>query len=265
MTMTCQEIQNFVTCYIDGEFAPSEVAEFEDHVAACGACRELVRQEGAFKTALRAKLSRPMAPASLRTSVLSTIATAAADERRLARRGAIVRGLRTAAPFAMAAGVAVALAYTQPEASQPANAPGGTGIASTVAASTVAAAPTRERAPRIGGNGLTFASAGVAMTADAHARSAPLQATGALRLLDAREVTAAHRPAVLYEYDLGGTLLSVVRYLDEGPVAGNGRPLRLERKGALTIGEFVQQGVRYSLVTELEPQDVARLLTTVAR
>jgi len=43
--MRCEEIDSYVYPYLDGEFDEPERVEFEDHVAACPACRRRVELE----------------------------------------------------------------------------------------------------------------------------------------------------------------------------------------------------------------------------
>ena len=42
--MTCQELVELVTDYLDGALPPAELARFESHVASCDGCRAYLEQ-----------------------------------------------------------------------------------------------------------------------------------------------------------------------------------------------------------------------------
>jgi len=70
--MTCRELEQFLTPYLDGEFGPEERIEFERHLAECPVCARKVHQETSFRETLRLRAreaARLPAPASLRDSV----------------------------------------------------------------------------------------------------------------------------------------------------------------------------------------------------
>src|SRR5262249_14118262 len=69
MTMQCSETQRFLDAYIDGEFDASDRAEIERHVAGCERCRVEIERQRAWKSALRARLARPVAPYALHRRV----------------------------------------------------------------------------------------------------------------------------------------------------------------------------------------------------
>src|SRR5262249_23453599 len=65
MTMTCAEAERFIDAYLDGEFAPAERSEMEQHLASCDRCRHEARRQSAWKSVVRARLERPAAPYGL--------------------------------------------------------------------------------------------------------------------------------------------------------------------------------------------------------
>ena len=68
--MRCEEIDSYVYPYLDGEFDEPERVEFEDHVAACPACRRRVELEQWLVGQLRLHASRqPAAPPELRDRI----------------------------------------------------------------------------------------------------------------------------------------------------------------------------------------------------
>src|SRR5262249_51759466 len=69
MTMQCADTQRFIDAYIDGEFDASDRAEIERHVGGCERCRVEIERQRAWKSALRARLARPVAPYALHRRV----------------------------------------------------------------------------------------------------------------------------------------------------------------------------------------------------
>ncbi len=76
--LRCAGIQRFVDTYLDGEFADSDRAEFETHLAECEPCRHKVKIQAEWKVAVRAAAPREQAPAALRNRVQRAIAREAA-------------------------------------------------------------------------------------------------------------------------------------------------------------------------------------------
>ncbi len=73
MALTCTDVGKLVHPYLDGEFSDEDRVALERHTAECGACRDLVQYEMAFKASMRAKLSPPKASSSLRRRVLASL------------------------------------------------------------------------------------------------------------------------------------------------------------------------------------------------
>ena len=68
--MRCHEIESRLGLYVDGELSASDQAVANAHLAACGACAELVRHERGFRRLLRRQPGEP-APDVLRTRLAS--------------------------------------------------------------------------------------------------------------------------------------------------------------------------------------------------
>jgi anti-sigma factor (TIGR02949 family) len=71
--MGCAEVERFLDAYLDGEFAPEDRVELEQHLAGCPACARQVRFHGAFKSRLRATAGRPPLPAGLRDRMTAAL------------------------------------------------------------------------------------------------------------------------------------------------------------------------------------------------
>jgi anti-sigma factor RsiW len=105
--MRCEEIENLVHPYLDGELVGEEAAHVEAHVGACAACRERVAFQSRFKADLRAKLrsraARPEPPPRLLAAVRAGLDHA--DQRRSWRRAAPVAALMVAASAVLGVGL----------------------------------------------------------------------------------------------------------------------------------------------------------------
>ena len=63
--MRCEEIERELSCYIDGELAPPEHREIDNHLGECAGCRSHVESVRVIKQALRQKLPSQAPPALL--------------------------------------------------------------------------------------------------------------------------------------------------------------------------------------------------------
>ena len=109
----CRDLAFAVETYLDGELEPGQIVEVESHAAHCPACRERVALDRAVRTSLQ-QIARPAAPSSLRERLEARLE---AERLRAEAPPSPVLGetddgrasfpARYAAPFAMAAGVAL--------------------------------------------------------------------------------------------------------------------------------------------------------------
>lgn len=112
----CGDVERFLEPYLDGEFDLAERALLEDHLLACGRCREAAAAAASFRSRLRAKLREAMgpgtapgtAPASLRQSIGEALDREEAPALAWLRR--IVSPLPVAALAACIAGALVVFA-----------------------------------------------------------------------------------------------------------------------------------------------------------
>lgn len=128
--LRCAGVWRFTDTYLDGEFGEVERAEFEEHLEGCEPCRKIVREQAAWKHAVRSAAPRETASAALRLRIDNALADAARTDAVLADAAAsalapiddleAAREKRTLksrvlrySPYAAAAGVALALAVTR--------------------------------------------------------------------------------------------------------------------------------------------------------
>ncbi len=116
-----------VDTYLDEEFGEIERAEFEEHLAACASCATKVREQAAWKQAVRQVAPRERLPRDLRGRLDDALAaeTAAVShlDRALSAAGAAVEAKQPLAslavraarhwPYAAAAGIAFAMLFTR--------------------------------------------------------------------------------------------------------------------------------------------------------
>ncbi len=113
--LRCAGVWRFTDTYLDGEFGEVERAEFEAHLEGCASCQAIVREQVAWKQAVRAAAPREVAPTALRERLAARLAeepappseVAAARARRLGPR--LVRLV----PYAAACAAALALVVTR--------------------------------------------------------------------------------------------------------------------------------------------------------
>ncbi|AKU91669.1 zf-HC2 domain-containing protein [Vulgatibacter incomptus] len=95
--MECRDLERLLPAYADGEFASSESAEAELHLSGCPDCRDQVARQLAFRAFLQARASetRAEAPGTLRARIRKDIAKERAVEnlRRFAAYSAVAAGL----------------------------------------------------------------------------------------------------------------------------------------------------------------------------
>ncbi|HJZ83664.1 MAG TPA: zf-HC2 domain-containing protein [Polyangia bacterium] len=71
--MECAHVSRFIDAYVDGEFDAHDRAEMERHLETCEACRAEVRRQVAWKSAVRARMPRPSAPYGLHRRLLRAL------------------------------------------------------------------------------------------------------------------------------------------------------------------------------------------------
>jgi len=74
--MNCHDFDHAIYVYLDGEFAPPEEADVENHLGACSRCRGILARELAFLDGVRRLSPAVVAPADLRERVLGALGEA---------------------------------------------------------------------------------------------------------------------------------------------------------------------------------------------
>ena len=69
--MTCDEAQQLITAWVDGELLDPERSSLETHLVECVGCRRTLEEERALKQAIRGYRERIHASGELRRRILS--------------------------------------------------------------------------------------------------------------------------------------------------------------------------------------------------
>jgi anti-sigma factor RsiW len=77
--MKCEEAQDLITAFVDGEISDSERTSIEVHLKDCGICRLAYRREQDLKKELRAAGARVVPPAAFREKLLANLHAHEAD------------------------------------------------------------------------------------------------------------------------------------------------------------------------------------------
>jgi anti-sigma factor (TIGR02949 family) len=278
--MKCAEVSKFIYVYLDGEFEPRELAEFEEHVRGCPECRDLLAFERAFHALLRSRIERPTAPAHLRARIVAALDAELARDSVGARLMRLPLPLK-AAPALAAAAVAALLLWPTSDLGVrggvvPAafTAGGATGL--TLGAPTALGGDRQlddlmSQTVAVHENPLpaevegdrtrieAFAAAQAPFSAPPPFRDAP-----GLRLVGARQARYDGQPAVLYTYQYNGKRVSVLQFAD-GPGADGPRFRRAvftDRRGPynLVLLRDRERGVTSSLVSDADERDLLELI-----
>ncbi len=255
--MDCAELVRTLDAYLDGELASREEAEAADHIAGCGACRELVEDQGRVRSALRKRLKAAMGPGSgsgrAPDALRQRIHLALVQEKKpLLRR--VVAPVPLAALAACAAGALVVFAsHGRPD-------------------------PLVEESVRKHTRDLPLEVTAAAMGPESVAgwfagkldfNAAPPQFRGAdVRMVGARLSNIQDRPAAYVRYDLPRGHLGLFilddpdrRFGEVGRVVQVGpSTVRLINARGFNVAVWRRNEIVYSLVSDLDEDDLARLV-----
>jgi len=251
--MNCDDIDNGIYVYLDGEFAELEQAHFESHVEACPRCRALVARDGRMLQSVRE--AAPVRPASdaLRERVLAALEAAPAPLQKDAP-AAPRRAFPTwiASGFALAA-VALLVAFAMG---------GGAADTERVANESVAAHQTnlpmevRGSAEQIRG----FLQDNVPFPVEV-----PFGGDPRVRLTGARLTRVDGRDAVLFNYDVDGERLSVVQVAAHpGDSAPDAEP-SLQHHQGFDVVTYRRKGITNSVVSRGTNPNVGNLIQAAYR
>jgi mycothiol system anti-sigma-R factor len=289
--MNCGEFAKVTSLYLDGEFDATERAEVNEHLAQCDECRAMVESEHRFRQTLRDKLKPVTAPGYLRQRIVTRIDEL--DQRAESRlRWSVWVEWLGAASVLVAAAVVVVVVWPSPEPvarlNRTVDSP-----PSDVVANMVPSLPLSRPALFDGSSAVPASysvsesfkpsSAGTAgiralasyqhLPADVRGNGRmvrrymqsrmsfpvelPLPESQRVQLIGARQVTVDGGAAVLFIYEVDGERVSV---LQQSARHARHTPLRLQRRGTITVGEFGRQGVRNTVVSELDSVTLSTVL-----
>ncbi len=257
--MNCAELARSIDAYLDGELAAREQGEADEHLAGCERCRRLAELEGKTRAALRASLQVAMGPGSgagaapqaLRERIHLSLVH---DRKPLWRR--LLAPVPIAALAACAAGVLLVFATH-----------GGSD-------------PLVDEAVRKHTRDLPLEVTAAAVGPDSVARwfagkldfnAAPLRfRNGDVHLVGARLSHIQDRPAAYVRYDLPRGHLGLFilddperRFGEIGRVVQAGpATVRLINSRGFNVAVWRRNEIVYSLVSDLDEDDLARLVQT---
>lgn len=189
--MNCQEFQNSLHPYVDGELGVNETLVADAHSAGCPPCRGLAVRERQFRQLLR-RQPRELAPPELRARIVSRV-----------RRSARVAVLRQwlVAPALTAAAAALVVALLLPGVRQPASLVSQL-VDTHIAYSQIERPAEFASTDRLEVREWFWQLAGLRVTV-------PDYSPSGIRLVGARMAVANGRKAAYILYEKGYTLLSV--------------------------------------------------------
>lgn len=267
--MNCEQVHTFLDVYIDDEFDEPERSELEEHVTDCTDCRSIVTSERNFRRAFKEKLPPTPAPDHLRLAIVEQL-----EEQ--PTTGDTLPLLVKWVPLAVAAALTVVVIGPMlfgGEGPDPAN------ISSNAAnVGQTESAPSQAASPHVEKQGATLSYASLqGLKADVrggepHIRAymasrvafsvrAPFATGSGVALLGARQITAENRPAVMFIYAVDNERVNVIQMAATTSESAN-PALRIERRGTVSWAQWVQNGVRNTVVAELDPARVSHLIKT---
>jgi anti-sigma factor RsiW len=257
--MDCEELTRSLDAYLDGELASPEEAEAVQHLDACAACRKVAEREGRVRTALRQRLKATLGPGTPQgrapEELVARIREALRRERRpLWRR--LLAPVPLAALAACAAGVLlVVLTHGGADA-----------LAEEAVRKHTRDLPLEVTAAAIGPESVARWFSG---KLDFNA-APPRFKGGEVRLVGARLSNIQDRPAAYMRYEVphGQFGLFILddperrfgeagRALQVGPAT-----VRVVNSRGYNVAVWRRNAIVYSLVTDLDEDDLARLVQT---
>jgi anti-sigma factor RsiW len=257
--MDCAELARILDPYLDGELAALEQGEADEHLARCETCRALADAEGRVRSALRAKLRAAMGPGSpvgrAPEGLERKLHLALVQQRRPLWRRALAP-LPIAALAACAAGVLVVLATHRSTDA----------LVEEAVRKHTRDLPLEVTAAAVGPESVAGWFAG-----KLDFNAAPPRFRGDdVRLVGARLSHIQDRPAAYVRYALPRGQLGLFILDDpEGRFGDAGRAVRigpstvrLINARGFNVAVWRRNEIVYSLVTDLDEADLARLVQT---
>ncbi len=264
--MDCQNLRRYLDLYIDDELDLRDRVDADAHIEGCPSCKGVVGRERSFRLALRGQLRPVSAPDTLRRAILESVSApevAAPDWRAALRRGGA-----WFAPAALAAAIALVVVWPFERTAD-----------GQVQASVMPSSPPPQPVAARLRPGMALASLS-SMPADVAGAASDISRYMAgrvpffvmpslaerdgLRLVGAREVVVNDAHGAMLIYRLGAQRLSVVQ--TAATADDESAPeLVVTRDGRVSTARFVRDGVVHTVVSELDPAALARLVESATR
>ncbi len=246
--LRCAGISRFVDTYLDGEFAETDRAEFEGHLAECEMCRAKVRAQAEWKSAIRAAAPREQAPAALRNRVARSIARE--SKPMLSWRAWAVRAMPAAAAVGLVATFMISKVQWSP-----------------VAADLVA--KHAKTMPLEISGGPDQVRQWYADKVDFPVRPPPICKQTQCSLRGARLSSVGDKPAAYLVYDVNGDKVSVFIFdasdlpieTRRKTVIGN-RDVYFDQEHGYNVALFRDRGVGYAIASDLDQDQMVKLVSS---
>lgn len=277
----CQQFQLFVHAFVDGEFDEAERIAAHRHLAVCTECRDLARHHALFKEELQRAYGHEAAPLALKERLAEQLRQRAASlttETPRPSRWASVHWEWIAGPALASAAAAafVLLAVTPPAEKTPTKTPavrlnhmvrdGDPIVAEAVtwhrrSVPVEVVGPNRRRVGRWFDGKVPFP---VRLPKfDPHGTRG-----GDVNLLGARLSNVAQREAAYVIYEVDGSKVSMLvfdgsqdhRGRTKTSATGEDRSIRFQNAGGYNVAVVEDNGVTYSITSELPQRDMAELV-----
>jgi len=252
--LRCAGISRFVDTYLDGEFAETDRAEFEGHLAECETCRGKVRVQAEWKAAIKAAAPREQAPEGLRNRVAHDLRRIGARESKpmLSWRAWAVRAMPAAAAVGLLATFMISKVQWSP-----------------VAADVVAKHQKLPNLPLDVSGGTDHVKQWYADKVDFPVRVPQLCRQTACPLRGGRLASVGDKPAAYLQYEVNGDKVSVFIFdasdlpieTRRKAVIGN-REVYFDQEHGYNVALFRDRGVGYAIASDLDQDQMMKLVSS---
>lgn len=247
--LRCAGISRFVDTYLDGEFAETDRAEFEGHLAECESCRGKVRVQAEWKAAVKAVAPREPAPAALRNRVARSIARE--SKPMLSWRAWAVRAMPAAAAVGLLATFMISKVQWSPVAAD------------------IVDKWHRKSLPVDVAGGNDQVKQWFNGKVDFPVRPPPLCRTSACQLRGARYASVADHPAAQLVYEINGDKVSVFIFdASDLPIETrrktviDNRDVYFDQEHGYNVALFRNHGVGYAIASDLDQEQMIKLVSS---
>lgn len=255
--MDCSDLERLLPAYADGEFASADGAEIEIHLANCESCREQVDAQVAFRAFIRLRVPEAVAaPPRLRAEIQRRIAKERASE-----------NLRRFGGYSAVAASLVALASVSYLLAEPQKGTQSFELVMDAVDKHARALPV-EVTPAAEVDLATWFQGKV----DFNVRTPTFRSPSAPRLLGARLANVRDRQAAYFVYggEQPGKRMTLLVFPGGDLKLPQGKRMQVGEHDVLMANErgynvalWQNRGILYSLVSDLDEQDVLQLVSQV--